>query len=703
MEIYFQDVNTQMGFTGNAILRSIQNNYMSNLDLLVRESIQNSTDAFDKQLQRESVNMFFDVDEFDTYSFNKQLGCIGEYLNSKSTTLTNKYLAISDLYTTGLEGPLKSDDPSKIGKFSKLVYHVAKNNKIDDAGGSWGYGKTVYYRLGIGLVIYYTRYKENNVFKSRLAGCLIENENNYNSILNNATKKKQAGIAWFGKTNEQFSPVEDESTIKEILSTFDIDPYENNQTGTIVIIPYFDEKKVLKDLLARTDFEDHVHYAWKNDFEQTLVNQIMKWYAPRIDNKTYYECLNKPYLNIRVNGKKITINEDYPIYNIERELYNVALSSNYRKEYNSKYYNNILKEKFNYKNLTPDFIGTFAYRKFTKKELHGLGNTLPSPYVYLDKGEIAENSNSPIISYTRSPGMTVDYAINDDKWCRLDSTPKNEYLIGIFVLNSQAIFSSNHDKLEAYIRNGEVADHNGWSDTLLNEKKYRIISRCQSYIRSTINETYKKKEEIKTKEITGMGQRLGQLFFPAHGIGNANTLEPSNKTKKLTSKDKTTSKKNIKNKIVINDIIDFTNDYILLDFEINFGKKYDLIIETSILTGNNKIFANQSNHEGWEDTQGFDKPFPVEIVEINFETITNNTTKKQILDNPINFKFKDNTMTVFRDIQIESLKSDHYGIYNGFMLSKDFIDDFFTIKGTIKLKVSDHNLVYKLSVKGGVN
>src|SRR5699024_11741238 len=44
----------------------------------------------------------------------------------------------------------------------------------DLAGGSWGLGKTSYFRMGIGVVIYYTRIKTDTGFEERLVGSLIE-------------------------------------------------------------------------------------------------------------------------------------------------------------------------------------------------------------------------------------------------------------------------------------------------------------------------------------------------------------------------------------------------------------------------------------------------------------------------------------------------------------------------------------------------
>lgn len=49
----------RMSQSGSSLLKLIQNNYMPTLDLLVRESIQNSLDAFDKNNKNNFVGVNF--------------------------------------------------------------------------------------------------------------------------------------------------------------------------------------------------------------------------------------------------------------------------------------------------------------------------------------------------------------------------------------------------------------------------------------------------------------------------------------------------------------------------------------------------------------------------------------------------------------------------------------------------------------------
>ena len=68
----------------------------------------------------------------------------------------------------------------------RLIYDMGKGQDQLNAGGNWGYGKTVYYRLGNGIVIYYSRIKnQDGAYESRMILTLIENEEKADALLKN--------------------------------------------------------------------------------------------------------------------------------------------------------------------------------------------------------------------------------------------------------------------------------------------------------------------------------------------------------------------------------------------------------------------------------------------------------------------------------------------------------------------------------------
>ena len=73
---------------------------------------------------------------------------IGHILNRRYATATADYLEIRDYKTSGLTGPIlqKDLDPNDHGNYFKLVFDTGKeqtNSSAGEAGGSWGYGKSV--------------------------------------------------------------------------------------------------------------------------------------------------------------------------------------------------------------------------------------------------------------------------------------------------------------------------------------------------------------------------------------------------------------------------------------------------------------------------------------------------------------------------------------------------------------------------------
>ena len=162
----------RMTQTGSSLLKLIQNNNMPAIDLLVRESIQNSLDARRQDVKYVDVEYLTGI--FSSHALSNELEGITRGLNKRYPEDQYSYIAISDSNTVGLTG---ETDPKAVknndyGNLLKLVYEVCKPQEAEGAGGSWGLGKTVYFRIGIGLVIYYSRIKKSSGhYESRLAVC----------------------------------------------------------------------------------------------------------------------------------------------------------------------------------------------------------------------------------------------------------------------------------------------------------------------------------------------------------------------------------------------------------------------------------------------------------------------------------------------------------------------------------------------------
>lgn len=612
----------RMSESGSSLLRLIQNQDMPLLDLLVREAIQNSLDAAIPN--KKSVDVEFISGNFCAYELNSNLEGVTDALNNLFPSKSKKYryIMVRDKNTQGLTGPTRYEDVrnNEFGNLLKLVYEICKPQRNEGAGGSWGLGKTVYFRLGIGLVLYYSRIQHDGKFISRLAACLVEDERKEDSIIPCRGGLKR-GIAWWGDDDgaNKTVPIEDEVAIEKILSVFDIVPYNGNETGTTVIIPYVDEENLLAEVYTRNDELEQKPY-WVNTLDDYISISIQRWYAPRILN---HQFKNGPYLDAKVNGKKLCVSKMLPLFRIVRELYILAIegdldSNSFIKEVEVEY----IVERVMLRNVfveNPQKAGGLAFLRISKQQLKmEAPDNNKSPYQQICNREgSAEGGNAPIITYTRCPGMIVGYDY-DGAWThRIPKTSENEYLIGVFVANSSKRLKDIVDReskknltLEEYIRQGEKADHTSWTDRSIEGNNPLIIQKIQRSINKKISKLYQEKEkEISEKRNLGLSHSLANILLPKTTFGRESSIPtlpvpPNNSIGRGKKKSSMT--------IISGPCYNGRN--ITVEFEMyirNSKCKLDLLV----LTDYRRIDA-----ESWENDE-VEKQFPLNILSFKIDAI----------------------------------------------------------------------------------
>lgn len=516
----------RMTQSGSSLLKLIQNNNMPILDLLVRESIQNSLDA--KNETDPYVTVEFFTGEFNKVSLNSELEGITDSLNRKYCKNKYKYIAVRDSNTVGLTGKLHYDEvtDNHYGNLLKLIYEISKPQEAEGAGGSWGLGKTVYFRVGIGLVIYYSRIiNEQGQYESRLAASLVENEMEPDSLIPALPGKSKRGIAWWGQNigDNKTKPITDEQYIEKILKIFNVDSYEGNLTGTTIIIPYIDEQMLLENnQIEYKDGEDNsICPFWRCSVEDYLRVAIQRWYAPRLNNKKY------PYgkfLRARINKIGIGIDSMEPTFQIVQALYNRAISE--------EVCDDILKEDgveckseeiILRKVLETTKAGTVAYAKIPRKILRtGYPDNKPEPYMYFNCEIRDKEKNKPVLFFTRMPGMIVSYEDVGNWVDGISASNKDEFILAIFVLNSENRLANTNGiySLEEYVRKSEMADHTSWGDFSMGNNNPRIISKVQAQVNSKISKEFSVEEEDTTSRInSGLGKMFGDLLLPPENFG----------------------------------------------------------------------------------------------------------------------------------------------------------------------------------------
>lgn len=511
-----------MTLSGSNLLKSMPKSTLSMLDILVREVLQNSLDAVKGDV--DNVYVDFSTGEFSSEDLINNLECVGKGLQKYSKNGLANYISIRDSNTIGLEGKL---NPQDVGSTTNehlfnLVYDALNPKKDAGAGGSWGIGKTIYYQVGIGLVLFYSRIydKNKNIYQERLAGVLVENESSKELVYNNDPKEsnegKYLGIAFFGDEYEEGKtrPITDSAFIKEFIKIFNLKPYEGDQTGTTIIIPYIDKDKLMKGVTPYNSY-------WNESIESSLSLLIQRWYFPRIGNESFLGSFLKP----SINGKMINADNMATIFNSLKKLYNLTIDqNNIPQEFNNE---NLIIEQIVLKEFN-SHVGIFVCYKFIKFELDMVPpHNEQSPYFYINYELSEDGENVPIVMYLRKPGMIVSYEVENKKWIGDGVfTDNDEFLVGIFRLNYQ---SETFDGLsiEDYFRESERQDHFDWTDH--SQKNY--LSRIQRQIKKKISEKFGPlKEEPEARVSTNLSKKLGELFLPPESFGNMPST-PKNKPK----------------------------------------------------------------------------------------------------------------------------------------------------------------------------
>ncbi len=512
---------------GHMTLEAMQNWHLSKIDLLVREVVQNCSDAADKFPNRDFFSVAFNVHEFDGKRFIDTLEGLDEKIKKRFSLTNSKYLEIRDGGTTGLTGPLtvSSENENDHGNYYRLVFDTGKAQTQKYSGGNWGYGKSAYYGVGQGFVIYYSQIKnEIDEYESRLIVTLIENEENENAILRgHINGSNSAGKAWWGKSldgeglDANILPLQNETEINEYLDIFGIKPFKKGETGTSVIIPYVDYSELMTNMISEEmevlpDIKDRCAWTYVDEegFIEYLKLSIQKWYAPVINNLDLPKLPErKKWLYASVNGELINYDSMYPFFQLTQRLYTAALTRSYG-------CNNESKTKWS--PLYENTINSISIRNYIDNS--GDGNTvvgylatakIPQNQVNIDQGENLTpfillgyyeefDSRSPIVMYSRRLGMVIDYAYKDE-WVHGIPLPEdeNEYVFSFFVpcLGENKRLKKNLSvkkyagkTLEEYLISCEASDHEGWEDhdrmTIVSSIQKRVSDSIKNLIRGDI-------------------------------------------------------------------------------------------------------------------------------------------------------------------------------------------------------------------------
>lgn len=519
---------------GSGVLKALQNENLPEIDLLVREAVQNSADAA-IGLKGDSSNVYFTIGEFSPRRFNCELEGLTDVLNVRFPGEKAKFIEIRDSKTSGLTGPVTIEtmleDEKDHGNYFKLVFENGQEQTNSDqgqAGGSWGYGKSVYYRAGSGLVVFYSRIQKGPSYESRLVVSLVEHDETGKSMLKEI-QANSLGRAWWGSSDQapddQILPVTDLEVISGILAIFGLEPFGGDNTGTAVIIPYIDEARLLKGIFPEECGipEDEMEMcSWKDDLAEYINLSLQRWYAPKLFNKHLDQFPDSKWLMARVNNVPIRFKDMRPFFQLVQELYNVAISANAGMGYVSERFPKIKAIDIPSTKVEGGKAGTVATVRITADELDPNGSTI-SLYTYLRLFS-KTSGNDPIVMFARTPGLVLDYKI-DGKWANNLSRPESddEYIVAFFVPRCEVPLKKNitvadfrEMPLGEYLRKGEKSDHMDWEDV----SGLNIIGNIKRQVINKVNAENKQDEIVPVDgSASKLSGRLGKRLLPSLSYG----------------------------------------------------------------------------------------------------------------------------------------------------------------------------------------
>lgn len=649
---------------GSSLIRLLMNDHTPVLDLLVREAIQNSLDAaaLDGNNER-PVSVKFQTGVFNKNMLNQCLEHVTDNLNDRFQSEECKFLSISDRGTQGLTGPMNIEDvkdDEDMGNLLKLVYDICKPQEREGAGGAWGIGKTIYYRIGIGLVFYYSRFfnTQTKQYDSRLVGCMVENEKSHHSLIPQYKDRTKYGIAWWGDCirENKTIPITDSEYIRDFLNIFGISEYKNDETGTCVIIPYIDEERLLNNnpIEYRINNNEILIPSWRTRISEYLRMAVQRWYYPRLENKAYKYG---KWLKVYIDNERFVYDEMAPIFKLEQALYNRATGRD-TEDYAFAKDIQICVEEIKVNGIESRVSGKVAFTK-VGKEILGMCPPINDYHPNINVGLRIDDitKNNPIIAFCRKPGMIVAYK-QDGEWLKdVPCCEKDNFIIAVYALNSDVLISDLNIDLEQYVRKGENADHAEWNDTsYFANNNPNIVSRIKKNTAKKISAFFTDDDEDGTpQQISGLGRMLGKMILPPLGFG---TKPTSKVTGGGRGGDRIPNHKPVTYKL-----IDIGREPMVLKYQVITTKKAKVIGFDLGISSKQKSISMRE----WEEEMMMDKPFEISKVVLTIKSIDGRketydyevNTQKTVWENHIlEMKLEQTSSNTFSGVNIE-LKSEH--------------------------------------------
>lgn len=322
MRFHCYEQGQWFGYDGKLFLDTLANTKLNYLDLLIRESIQNSFDARKPDsIPEYTIHGRTLTDE--SVLFLRQMLSDDQYPSVLKSKIKNQMfcLEVRDSETTGLMGSFQQYDAygneiqSEFTNYKSFIWSLG-GSKSENNGGSHGVGKTSFFIVSqLRTVCVYTRTKYQGALQSRF---IIKSFYPYDG--------KDIKQYWLGDDPEKRqSPKEQiplpflDEEADFIASKLGIEPYVSSETGTTVL---------LLDADFNIDEEEQKRILTANEYYQNnAVPMVMKWFWPKLLDLSPVN--QKISIHVRYEGSEIP----FPVLNDSEYDFFTACFRRWHKKY----------------------------------------------------------------------------------------------------------------------------------------------------------------------------------------------------------------------------------------------------------------------------------------------------------------------------------------------------------------------------------
>lgn len=263
------------GVTGSGVMRQLGTPSMELLDVLVRESAQNSWDAaidgtisYSIEFRRLGEHaeawrrLIGDADSTD-----------GTVIHPGDLTPDALIMIISDRGTSGLGGPLLADEklkPGQVANFVQFLRNVGEPRDKDLGGGTYGFGKAIFYNLSSCGAILVDTHCTDRVNRRRLMGAALGDP------FSGSDGVRYTGRHWWGATDSDRGvplPLLEEEAAA-MSAQFGLPGFAEDETGTDIAI--------LMPNLGLADGEEESRHDNVDDAADRVVSALLWHLWPKL-------------------------------------------------------------------------------------------------------------------------------------------------------------------------------------------------------------------------------------------------------------------------------------------------------------------------------------------------------------------------------------------------------------------------------------